>query len=68
MDRNSEITGYTVTFGPTTEPVTGTDNRVFTATGLIPRTEYTFQVTPVSGSGMGTEVATFTQTTAISPG
>ena len=42
-----------MTFGPTTETITGTDNRVFTANGLIPRTEYTFQVTPVSASGPG---------------
>ena len=59
IDRNSEIIGYRVTFGPTltsirtTEIVTGTDTRTFTASGLIPRTQYTFEVIPFSASAGG---------------
>lgn len=67
MDRNSEITGYTVTFElGNVYSVTQTENRVFIATGLIPRTNYTFQVSPVSdtGSGPSTEVTKETNLSA----
>ena len=37
-----------------TASVTGASNRTFTATGLIPRTSYTFEVAAVSDSGTGT--------------
>ncbi len=50
--RNAEITQYTVFYNPTSDPsdrtsgsVMDTSNRVFTASGLIPRTEYTIEVT-----------------------
>lgn len=58
-----------MTFGPTTENITGTDNRVFTATSLIPRTSYTFQVSPVSDSATGSSMFSMVNhSTAISPG
>ena len=50
MDRNTEITNYTLSYEPTSDPddVVGIrvndDIRRFTATGLIPRTEYTMKV------------------------
>ena len=50
MDINADIHRYYVSYGPTSYPterrggVTGVDNRVFTASGLIPMTNYTFQV------------------------
>ena len=61
IDRNSEITGYTVRYdqtGSTTndmESVSGTSDsdRMFTASGLIPRTSYTFEVAAVSSEGTG---------------
>ena len=59
IDRNSEITGYTVRYGQTgsttmsNESVLGTSNRMFTASGLIPRTSYTFEVAAVSSEGTG---------------
>ncbi len=55
LTRNSEITGYEVTFGLSSASfrINGTEMRTFTASRLIPRTEYTFQVTPLSDSGDG---------------
>ena len=61
IDRNSEITGYTVRYGQTgstttvMESVSGTSDsdRMFTASGLIPRTNYTFEVAAVSSEGSG---------------
>ena len=61
IDRNSEITGYTVRFGQTgstttvMESVSGTSDsdRMFTASELIPRTSYTFEVAAVSSEGTG---------------
>ena len=61
IDRNSEITGYTVRHGQTgstttvMESVSGTSDsdRMFTASGLIPRTSYTFEVAAVSSEGTG---------------
>ena len=58
IDRSSEITGYTVRYGQTgstttvMESVSGTSDsdRMFTASGLIPRTSYTFEVAAVSTS------------------
>ena len=35
------------------ESVSGTSNRTFTASGLIPRTSYTFEVAAVSSEGTG---------------
>ena len=69
LTRNSDITGYEVTFGPTssstrtTESITGTEMRTFTVTGLIPRTQYTFQVTSLSDSGNGPSSTVTSQTT-----
>ncbi len=73
LTRNSEITGYEVTFGPTssstrtTESITGTQSRTFTVTGLIPRTQYAFQVTSLSDSGNGPS-ATVTSQTSLPSG
>ena len=61
IDRNSEITGYTVRYGQTgntttvMKSVSGTSDsdRVFTATGLAPSTSYFFQVAAVSSEGTG---------------
>ena len=62
IDRNSEITGYTVRYGQTDstttlgmESVSGTSvsDRVFPASGLIPHTSYTFEVAAVSIEGPG---------------
>ena len=50
LDRNSEITGYTVSYGSVSDDVSGTDMREYTASGLIPRTRYSFIVTPISGT------------------
>ena len=54
-EENSEITGYSVRYlyGVVTTNVIGASNRMFTATGLIPRTSYTFEVAAVSDSGTG---------------
>ena len=61
IDRNSEITSYTVRYGQTgstttdMESVSGTSDsdRMFTASGLILRTNYTFEVAAVSNEGTG---------------
>ena len=59
INRNSEITGYTVRYGQTgstttvMELVSGTSDSMFTASGLIPRTNYTFVVAAVSSEGTG---------------
>ena len=61
IDRNSEITGYTVQYGQTgsttnvMESVSGTSDsdRIFTASRLIPSTNYTFEVAAVSSEGTG---------------
>ncbi len=59
IKRNSEITGYEVSYRLTTDtdgittPVSGTDSRTFTASGLIPGARYVLEVVPVSGSGNG---------------
>ena len=50
VDRNVDITQYSVIYGPTgtdsnrTISVTDINNRMFTAMTLIPRTNYTIQV------------------------
>ena len=55
LEQNSEITGYSVRYETRgmTANVTGASNRTFTATGLTPRTNYTFEVAAVSDSGTG---------------
>ncbi|XP_064386138.1 mucin-2-like isoform X3 [Halichondria panicea] len=70
--RNSDITGYQISYVYTVEGTTldsvnipGTDMREFTASGLIPRTQYTFLVTPLSNSGMGTQVASVVRETSL---
>ena len=66
--RNSDITGYQISYDGETVDVSGTDMREFTASGLIPRTQYTFTVTPISNSGMGTEVASVVRETSQAEG
>ena len=59
IERNSEITGYTVRYGQTgstttvMESVSGISDRMFTASGLIPCTNYTFEMAAVSSEGTG---------------
>ena len=58
IERNSNITGYEVSYGvgttfSTSRDIFGTDMRNFTASNLIPRTQYIFGVVPVSVSGNG---------------
>ena len=47
-DQNAEISGYFLRYAPTSHPsqrtTIVTDVRMFTATGLIPRTEYIVEV------------------------
>ena len=76
IDRNSAITGYTVRYGQTgstttvMESVSGTSNsdRMFTASGLIPRTNYTFEVAAVSSEGTGPFSTGTTTETAVPEG
>ena len=76
IDHNSEITGYTVRYGqtgsPTTimESVSGTSDsdRIFTASGLIPRTSYTFEVAAVSSEGTGPFSTGITVETSVPEG
>ena len=75
IDRNSEITGYTVRYGQTgstttvMESVSGTSDsdRMFTVSGLIPRTNYTFEVAAVStNNGTGPfSTGVFVETTVF---
>ncbi len=68
VQRNSEITGYQISYDGDSVNVPGTDMREFTASGLIPRTQYTFLVTPLSNSGMGTQVASVVRGTSPAEG
>ncbi len=64
ISRNSEITGYTVTYTPppTLTTVSGTDTREFSVS-VFPRTQYSFFVAPNSGSGAGPNSQVITLTT-----
>ena len=63
LEQNSAITGYSVRYGMTvTVNVTGASNRMFTATGLTPYTNYTFEVAAVSDSGTGPFASTTMET------
>ncbi len=81
--RNADINQYTVFYNPTSDPsdsafgfVMDTSNRVFTASGLIPRTNYTIEVVPrhIDLSGVmgiiltGVSPATITMTTGVPQG
>ncbi len=79
--RNADITNYLVIYNPTSDPsdrtsgvVMATSNRVFTASGLIPRTEYTIEVIPrhidfTDGVFLtGISPATITMTTGVPQG
>ena len=75
-DRNVEITQYIGRYGPNSNlpiSVIGTSNRMFTATGLIPRTSYTFEVEaahfdPTTFIPFRGPSATVTGTTAVPTG
>ena len=57
IERNGEITNYTVVFqeqgGAVIPGVTDVINRTFTASGLTPHTNYTFRVAGVNSNGIG---------------
>ena len=67
IDRNSEITGYKVQYGPvdssdrTTDAVTGSVSTggVYTMIGLVPLTDYSIEVAAVNSNG---DVGPFTPT------
>ena len=65
LEQNSEITGYSVRYGGMTANVTGASNKTFTATGLTPRTSYTFEVAAVSVSGTGPYISHTPVVTAV---
>ena len=75
-DRNVEITQYSGRYGPNNDlpiSVIGTSTRMFTATGLIPRTSYTFEVeaahfNPITFDSFRGPSATVTDTTAVPTG
>ena len=56
IDRNSEISGYTVYYGPVggtavNDSVSGTNHRTYTAVGLTPSTNYSIEVAAVNSDG-----------------
>ena len=56
IDRNSEISGYTVLYGPVggtavNDSVSGTNHRIYTAIGLTPSTNYSIEVAAVNSDG-----------------
>ena len=71
-----EITQYSGRYGPNNNlPIStiGTSNRMFNATGLVPRTSYTFEVEAVHFNPTIFELfrgptATVTDTTAVPTG
>ena len=74
MDRNVDITGYFVRYSLTSDPENKEGNllsdRMSTVSGLIPRTNYTFDV---AAYNLGSQLlvgslAAETVVTAISPG
>jgi hypothetical protein len=83
VQRNSEITGYGITFGRTGGSIvvrqlleenmvavngTGPGDRTFTATGLLPRTSYTFNVRAVNGQGEVGPAASIMENTEMPEG
>ena len=75
-DRNVEITQYSGRYGPNNNlpiSVIGASNRMFTATGLVPRTSYSFEVeaahfNPAAFTSFRGPSATVTDTTAVPTG
>ena len=56
IDRNSEISGYTVRYGPVggtavNTSVSGTNHRAYTAVGLTSSTNYSVEVAAVNSDG-----------------
>ena len=56
IDRNSEISGYTVLYGPVggtavNDSVSGTNHQTYTAVGLTPSTNYSIEVAAVNSDG-----------------
>ena len=56
IDLNSEISGYTVLYGPVggtavNASVSGTNYQIYTAVGLTPSTNYSIEVAAVNSDG-----------------
>ena len=56
IDRNSEISGYTVRYGPVGETavnasISGTNHLAYTLVGLTPSTNYSIEVAAVNSDG-----------------
>ena len=56
IDRNSEISGYTVRYGPVggtavNDSVSGTNHLAYTAVGLFSSTNYSIEVAAVNSDG-----------------
>ena len=56
IDRNSEISGYTVRYSPVggtavNASVPGTTHQTYTAVGLIPSTNYSIEVAAINSDG-----------------
>ena len=70
-DRNGEITGYSVRYGPSSSTPSQTaavENRTLSIDGLLIRTNYSFEVAAVNGNGTGDYSSAVTDTTAVPTG
>ena len=72
-DRNGEITGYSVRYGPSSSTPSQTaavEGRALTLSidGLLIRTSYSFRVAAVNGNGTGVYSSAVTGTTAVPTG
>ncbi len=59
-DRNGDITSYRIRYGPTSTPlnrnvdtISDPNSRTFSVSGLLVRTNYSFEVAAVNGHGVG---------------
>ena len=70
-DRNGEITGYSVRYGPsssTSSQTAAVEGKAFSIDGLLIRTSYSFRVAAVNGNGTGVYSSAVTGTTAVPTG
>ncbi len=67
VDRNGELTGYRIEYGNTTFDMAATQTS-FTATGLIPFTNYTFRVAALNKPIPGTVNSTISTRTLLPSG
>ena len=56
IDRNSEISGYTVSYSPVggtavNDSISGTNHRTYTLVGLTPSTNYSIEVAALNSDG-----------------